>query len=200
MRRDLRAPERIAIDYGDAAELAQALGAGAEGACDADSAAAWRALRGRGIFRGSGEPGSVAFLYTGQGSQYANMLAELRDGEPVVAATFAEADEIMRAAARRAGRSTDIIFADPADPDAIAVAEAELRRTEITQPAVLTVDIALTRLLAEYGIVPDFVMGHSLGEYGALVVAGVLTFHDALEAVSARGDGMAEPSSPRTPG
>ena len=64
-------------------------------------------------------------------------------------------------------------------------------RTEITQPAVLTVDIALTRLLAAYGIEPDMVMGHSLGEYGALVAAGVLSFAAALEAVSARGREMA---------
>ena len=56
-------------------------------------------------------------------------------------------------------------------------------QTEITQPAVLTVDIALTRLLAAYGIAPDMVMGHSLGEYGALVAAGVLPFAAALEAV-----------------
>ena len=64
---------------------------------------------------------------------------------------------------------SDIIFADRDDPAAIAQAEEELRRTEITQPAVITVDVALTRLLAEYGITPDMVMGHSVGEYGALV-------------------------------
>ena len=73
----------------------------------------------------------------------------------------------------------------------MARAEEELRRTEITQPAVLTVDIALTNLLGEYGIAPDMVMGHSLGEYGALVAAGALSFEAALEAVSARGRGMA---------
>ena len=54
----------------------------------------------------------------------------------------------------------------------------------------LAVDIALTRLLAAYGIEPDMVMGHSLGEYGALVAAGALPFADALEAVSARGREM----------
>ena len=55
----------------------------------------------------------------------------------------------------------------------------------------LTVDTALTRLLGEYGIAPDLVMGHSLGEYGALVAAGALSFESALEAVSARGREMA---------
>ena len=73
----------------------------------------------------------------------------------------------------------------------MAAAEEELRRTEITQPAVLAVDLALTRLLGEYGVTPDMVMGHSLGEYGALVAAGSLSFAAALEAVSARGQEMA---------
>ena len=73
----------------------------------------------------------------------------------------------------------------------MARAEEDLRPTEITQPAVLTADMALTRLLGEYGIAPDLVMGHSLGEYGALVAAGALSFEAALEAVSARGREMA---------
>ncbi len=135
-------------------------------------------------------PGKVAFLYTGQGSQYANMLAELRRREPVVAELFEEADAIM-APLLEGRRLSDIVFADPADPDAMARAEEELRRTEIQQPAVITVDTALTRLLGEYGIAPDLVMGHSVGEYGALVSAGALSFEDAIEAVSARGREMA---------
>ena len=64
-------------------------------------------------------------------------------------------------------------------------------QTEITQPAVLATDLSLTRLLAAYGIAPDMVMGHSLGEYGALVAAGSLTLEAAMEAVSARGREMA---------
>ena len=79
---DLRAAERVAIDYADADDLAdkieQALAAFPQ-------PARWKALRGRGIFRGSGPAPKVAFLYTGQGSQYANMLAALRDIEPIVA-------------------------------------------------------------------------------------------------------------------
>ena len=183
---DLRAAERIAIDYADAAELADK----AEQALAAfEQPARWKVLRGRGIFRGSGPAPKVAFLYTGQGSQYANMLAGLRDVEPVVAQTFDEADAVMKPLIGRP--LTSYLFVDPADADAVAAAEAELRKTEITQPAVLSVDLAITRLLATYGIVPDLVMGHSLGEYGALVAAGALTFPAALEAVSARGREMA---------
>ncbi|MGZ6705847.1 MAG: SDR family NAD(P)-dependent oxidoreductase [Solirubrobacteraceae bacterium] len=186
----LEAPERIAIDYADGAELV-AKAEVALRALQAGDPGAWAALRGRGIHRGSGPPGTAAFLYTGQGSQYANMLAELRTREPVVAEVFDEADAIMLPLLE-GRRLSDIIFCDPADAGAVARAEEELRRTEITQPAVLTVDIALTRLLAEYGLVPDFVMGHSLGEYAALVTAGSLSFEAALEAVSARGREMAD--------
>ncbi len=185
----LRSPERLAIDYADGHDLV----AKAELALrvfQAGNPAAWPALRGRGIHRGSGVPGKVAFLYTGQGSQYANMLAELRRREPVVADLFEEADTLM-APLLEGRRLSDVIFADPDDPDAMARAEDELRRTEIQQPAVITVDTALTGLLGEYGIAPDMVMGHSVGEYGALVSAGALTFHNALEAVSARGREMA---------
>ncbi|MDV7399104.1 acyltransferase domain-containing protein, partial [Arthrospira platensis SPKY1] len=81
---------------------------------------------------------------------------------------------------------------DNADAPKVAEAEEQLKQTEITQPAVLTIDTALSRLMQAYGIQPDMVMGHSLGEYGALVCAGVLSFEEALEAVSARGHQMAK--------
>ena len=185
----LRSAERLAIDYADADELAAKAELSLK-ALESGVPAAWRALRARGIFRGSGPAPKVAFLYTGQGSQYANMLAVLRQRVPLVAETFDEADEVMRPLL--GGRMlSDVIFVDPDDPRAMAEAEADLMRTEITQPAVLTVDIALTHLLESYGITPDFVMGHSLGEYAALVTAGVLRFDESLEAVSARGQGMA---------
>ncbi|MFN8130206.1 MAG: SDR family NAD(P)-dependent oxidoreductase [Solirubrobacteraceae bacterium] len=193
----LRAPERIAIDYADADDLA-AKAALARKALQSPNPATWLALRGRGIFRGSGSPGKVAFLYTGQGSQYANMLADLRGSEPAVAAVFDEADRIM-APLLEGRKLSDIIFVDRDDPDAVARAEEELRHTEITQPAVLATDIALTALLDAYGIRPDLVMGHSLGEYGALVAAGALSFEAALEAVSARGREMVN-VQPEDPG
>ncbi|HJT88453.1 MAG TPA: type I polyketide synthase, partial [Bryobacteraceae bacterium] len=184
---DLRAPERLAIDYADASELAQK-SAKALNALTARDPALWKVLRSQGIFRGHGPAPKVAFLYTGQGSQYVNMLRALRSSEPIVRDTFAEAD---RALAGRLGKPlTEFIFADPADPRAIGAAEEDLRQTSITQPAVLCVDVALTRLLAAYGIEPDMTMGHSLGEYGALVASGALPFEDALEAVCARGREM----------
>ena len=184
---DLRAPERLAIDYGDAAELADKA-AKALKALAANQAPVWKALRAQGIFRGSGPAGKVAFLYTGQGSQYVNMLQALRAAEPIVADTFAEADRAMTPILGKP--LTDYIFVDSADAAAVAQVEEDLRQTAITQPAVLATDLALTRLLAAYGIAPDMTMGHSLGEYGALVVSGAMPFADALEAVSARGREM----------
>ncbi len=186
---DLRASERVAIDYSDAAELANKAGSALK-ALAANQPAVWKALRAQGIFRGHGPAPKVAFLYTGQGSQYANMLKLLRATEPIVADTFAEADRIMTPLLGKP--LSKFIFVDHDDAEAVAKAEEDLRQTEITQPAVLAIDLALTRLLAAYGIEPDFTMGHSLGEYGALVAAGGLPFTDSLEAVSARGRGMTQ--------
>ena len=186
---DLRAPERLAIDYANATELADKAG-NALKALAANQPAMWKALRAQGIFRGHGPAPKVAFLYTGQGSQYVNMLQLLRATEPIVAETFAEADRVMTPLLGKP--LSEFIFVDQADADAVAKAEEDLRQTEITQPAVLAIDLALTRLLAAYGIEPDFTMGHSLGEYGALVAAGGLPFADSLEAVSARGRGMTQ--------
>jgi acyl transferase domain-containing protein/acyl carrier protein len=184
---DLRAAERLAIDYADAAELADK-SAKALKALKANQGPIWKALRPQGIFRGHGPAPKVAFLYTGQGSQYVNMIAPLRAAEPIVADIFVEADRIMTPMLGKP--LSEFIFVDPANQAAVAKAEEDLRQTEITQPTVLTIDLALTRLLAAYGIQPDMTMGHSLGEYGALVASGALTFEDALAAVSARGRGM----------
>ncbi|HET9610619.1 MAG TPA: acyltransferase domain-containing protein, partial [Acidimicrobiales bacterium] len=185
---DLGAAVRVAIDHGDAADLADKASRAAQALETADPAV-WRALRARGVFLGRDRPAKVAFLYTGQGSQYVNMLKTLREREPVVAETFAEADRVMPPLLGRP--LTEFVFIDESDAEAVARLEQQLLQTEITQPAVLATDIALTRLLAVHGITPDIVMGHSLGEYGALVAAGALSFEAALEAVSARGSEMA---------
>jgi acyl transferase domain-containing protein/NAD(P)-dependent dehydrogenase (short-subunit alcohol dehydrogenase family) len=184
---DLRAPLRLAIDFADAAELADKT-AKALKALDAKQPALRKALRAQGIFLGQGPAAKVAFLYTGQGSQYVNMLRTLRATEPIVADTFAEADRVMTPLLGKP--LSEFVFVDSSNANAVARAEQDLMQTAITQPAVLTADLALTRLLAAYGIEPEFTMGHSLGEYGALVAAGALPFADALEAVSARGREM----------
>ncbi len=183
-----RSAVRVAIDFADAPDLAAKAGKTVK-AFRAGAPAMWKMLRAQGVFVGRGPAPKVAFLYTGQGSQYVNMLEDLRALVPVVAESFDEADRIMTPLL---GRSlSSYIFVDQSDPDAVSELQKQLMRTEITQPAVLTTDLALTKLLETYGVRPDMVMGHSLGEYGALVAAGAMSFDAALEAVSARGHEMA---------
>ncbi len=183
-----RAAVRIAVDFTDSADLAAKLEKAVK-ALTGDNPAIFRMLRQQGVFVGRGAAPKVAFLYTGQGSQYVNMLDDLRATEPIVAETFRQADEVMTPLLGRPLSS--FIFVDGDDPDAVAQLEQELLQTEITQPAVLATDSGIGRLLAAYGMRPDMVMGHSLGEYGALIASGSLTFEAALEAVSARGREMA---------
>ncbi|NTU76066.1 MAG: acyltransferase domain-containing protein, partial [Anaerolineaceae bacterium] len=183
---ELAKAERLVIDYADPEELAKRAQK-ALSAFDSISPAAWQAMIAHGVYRGSGKPGKMAFLFSGQGSQYVNMIRDLRDIEPVVAEVFARADEVMTPIL---GRSlTSYIYVE-GDEAAIQQAEKDLKNTAITQPAMLTADIALLRVLQKYGFQPDMVIGHSLGEYAALVAAGVLTFPEALEVVSARGQEM----------
>jgi acyl transferase domain-containing protein/NAD(P)-dependent dehydrogenase (short-subunit alcohol dehydrogenase family)/phosphopantetheinyl transferase/acyl carrier protein len=145
-------------------------------------------LRARGVhLETSVLSGQVAFLFTGQGSQYLNMGLDLAERYPVVADTFAEADQVL---APMLGQPVSALIRWGGGNDKSARQEL-LKRTEFSQPATLTVDIAIARLLASYGVLPDVVAGHSLGEYAACVMAGILTFPKALEAVSARGREMA---------
>ncbi|MGE5344440.1 MAG: type I polyketide synthase, partial [Acidithiobacillales bacterium] len=188
----LAAPERLLVDFGSAEELLEKL-AKAKKALEAGSPKAMSALASQGIFRGSGPaPGTLAFLFPGQGSQYVNMGRELAARFPEAAAVFAEADRVM---APILGRPlTSLVFVDARDSVAVAAAEDALKQTAITQPAMLTTDVALYEALLAYGFAPDLVMGHSLGEYGALVAAGVMPFADALEAAAARGREMTQVS------
>ncbi|MEN6409739.1 MAG: SDR family NAD(P)-dependent oxidoreductase, partial [Anaerolineaceae bacterium] len=178
--------ERLVFAYASPEEL-QSQGGKALKAFENENPAMWQALAAQGVFRGSGKPGKLVFLFPGQGSQYVNMLRDLRDVEPVVADTFREADEIMTPILRRP--LTSFIYVE-SDEAGLKQAEENLRNTAITQPAVLTANVALLRTLKKFGFQPDMVIGHSLGEYAALVAAGTLTFAEALEVVSARGREM----------
>jgi acyl transferase domain-containing protein len=112
----------------------------------------------------------VAFLYPGQGSQYAAMLSPLRAIEPLVDAALTDADVAL-----------EPVLGAPLS----ALVDGGLANTAIAQAAVISADLALDRLLRAYGITPDVVAGHSLGEYAAVVAAGALTPDAALEVVSA---------------
>ncbi|OBI28615.1 beta-ketoacyl synthase [Mycobacterium sp. E1386] len=187
------APVRVAIDFADAADLATKA-AKAAGALRHGDPAVWRMLRAQGVFVGRGAPGKVAFLYTGQGSQYVNMLSDLRAREPIVREMFEEADSVTRHLLDKP--LTDYIFTDSTDEAAAQRLSQQLMQTEITQPAVLATDLALARLLDAYGVRPDMVIGHSLGEYGALMAADALSLDAALEAASVRGRAMADLPGP----
>ena len=117
----------------------------------------------------------IAFLFPGQGSQTVGMGRDLAERFPVAAQTFAEADEACGFALSR------LCFEGP---------EEDLKLTENTQPAILTVSVAALRVLAEHGVQPALAAGHSLGEWSAHVAAGTLRFADAVRAVKARGRAM----------
>src|SRR3984893_12003923 len=121
--------------------------------------------------------GKIAFVFPGQASQYPGMGKELAEKHPVARAVFEEADRVL-------GFSiSQLCFSGT---------EEELKHTANTQPALLTCSVAVYRILAEQGITPDFVAGHSLGEYSALVAAESLKFSDAVQLVRKRGKYMQE--------
>ncbi len=119
--------------------------------------------------------GKIAFVFPGQGAQKVGMAKDVYDANPAAAQYFDKADEVL------GFNISKLAFEGPED---------ELKQTANTQPALLTASVTLLEALKAHDIQPDYVAGHSLGEYSALVAAGVLSFEDAVAIVRARGQFM----------
>ena len=153
---------RLAVVGKDASELKTRLEAG----------------EGLGVFRGvrSKARRRIAFLFTGQGSQYAGMGKTLFDSEPVFRATMERCEAIFKD--ERGESLLEVMFEEGGE---------RVNQTGYTQPALFALQASLVDLWKSYGVTPDTVLGHSVGEFAAAYAAGVLELEDSFRIISARG-------------
>jgi acyl transferase domain-containing protein len=151
----------------------------------------------RGVCGANGAPAQVAFMFTGQGAQRVGMGWELYRGLPLYASAF---DEVCAHLNERLGGSVqDVVFGDrlddplrSADTQAGRPHSGSLDQTAFTQAGLFALEVALFRVLESYGVRPNFLIGHSIGELVAAYVSGVFSLEDACALVAARGRLMGE--------
>jgi acyl transferase domain-containing protein len=119
----------------------------------------------------------IAFIFTGQGSQYVGMTQQLYQTQPSFRQTIEQCDRLLQPYLKQSLLS--VLYPDDRNTSLI-------HQTEYAQPALFAIEYALAKLWQEWGIQPDVVMGHSLGEYVAATVAGVFSLEDALMLVAQR--------------
>jgi acyl transferase domain-containing protein len=129
---------------------------------------------------GGGRP--VAFLFPGQGAQHVRMAAGVYATEPVFREALDRCAEIL--VPELGFDLREVLYPEDGDGDA---ATARLQRTAVTQPALFAVEWALAKLWMSWGVRPDAMLGHSVGEFAAACIAGVFSLEDALRLVAARG-------------
>ncbi len=129
---------------------------------------------------------TVSFVFPGQGAQYPGMGGDLYETEPVFRAEVDACAEVLRE--HTGWDLRDLIFPTDADPHRAQ----RLNQTEVTQPALFVIEYAMARLVQSWGVRPESMAGHSIGEYVAATLAGVFTRDDALRLVAARGALMQE--------
>ena len=144
----------------------------------------------KGLYGGqapSPAPPRLAFLFSGQGSQYLHMGRQLYLAQPAFRAAFERCREGLRG--HLEGDLAELLYGEQAS-------EAALRQTALLQPALFALEYALAQMWQSWGVVPSLVVGHSLGEYVAACVAGVFSPEDGLRLVARRGRLMQELCEP----
>jgi acyl transferase domain-containing protein len=136
----------------------------------------------------------IAFLFTGQGSQYVNMARQLYQTQPVFRRTLEQCDGILQS---YLGEKSLLEVIYPENPQELN--NFFIDQTAYTQPALFAIEYALAQLWQSWGIKPEVVMGHSVGEYVAATVAGVFSLEDGLKLIAHRGRLMQKlPADPTT--
>ncbi|MEO1210493.1 MAG: aminotransferase class I/II-fold pyridoxal phosphate-dependent enzyme [Cyanobacteria bacterium J06638_20] len=130
----------------------------------------------------------IAFLFTGQGSQYADMGRELYQQFPIFREAIARCAQLLEPHLDLP--LTDLLFPETTPQSKIQNLKSKIHQTAYTQPALFAIEYALAMLWQSWGVVPEIVMGHSIGEYVAAHFAGVFSLEDALRLVAARGQLM----------